>query len=383
MQTNYDIIIIGAGMVGLSLAHALADSELSIAIVEAKADEPVWPRDGYDLRVSAINPHSQQFFEQLNLWQAIKALRISPFEKMYVWDANSDGNITFDAADDAKPYLGHIIENSVIRKTMLDVLPSNVTLLSPITLTAYQPKQLTTATGETLHANVIVGADGGNSWLRQQANIAITEHDYQARAIVATVKTEKPHQCMAYQRFLTTGPLAFLPLDDSNYCSIVWSAKNEEVERLMALTDTEFEQAITHAFENKLGNVSLQSARPSFPLIAKHAKHYVDEGLALIGDAAHTIHPLAGLGVNLGFADAKCLADTINTALQSDRNHAAKQVLRKYERARKADNVITQKTMTAFDKLFSSNNALATLRGSGLNLTDKCQVLKTAFTQVI
>jgi 2-octaprenylphenol hydroxylase len=305
---------------------------------------------------------------------------------MHVWDAGGDGSIHFDCAEIGEANLGHIIENRIINKalTLHAQQFENVTVYCPnrpstLQINAYST-QLELDDGTQLETELLVGADGGQSWVRQQADITTSARDYQQTAVVTNVTTELSHQHTAWQRFLATGPLAFLPLANNNISSIVWSTTAEEAERLNELTEDDFNAECETAFESKLGKILHSGPRASFPIKGQHASHYVKPHLALIGDAAHTIHPLAGQGVNLGFADAQCLADTILTAHANQKPIGSFKTLRRYERARRGDNLLMLEAMGVFKQLFSNDTpGLRELRSAGLNLTDRVTPLKHFF----
>lgn len=380
---RYDMVIVGGGMVGMALACALGDSGMRIAIVEGRESPMEWPQEGFDQRVSAITRASQQLFERLGVWHTMAAMRISPYREMHVWDASGQGSIHFDSADIGEPDLGHIIENRVIGRALAQRMEDfpNIHLLCPATpkRLRIRPRgdsilQLTDS--RRLEAPLIVGADGANSWVRRQAGIEVDQRDYHQRAIVATVKTELFHGETAWQRFLPAGPLAFLPLLDG-FSSIVWSTSLEQAEQLLAMEDNDFKEALGEAFEHKLGAISQLGARAAFPLLGQHAAQYVKYGLALIGDAAHTIHPLAGQGVNLGFGDAECLADTLLEARKGEDNPFAFKVLRRFERARRGPNQLTFEAMGIFKQVFSNDSDwLGPARNLGLDIADSLPPLK-------
>lgn len=407
-QKHYDIIIVGGGMVGTALACAL-DAQLtasnvhrlSVALIETNTPKFDWPNDSFDLRVSAITRASQNFLDKLGVWPAIINDRAMPYHDMHVWDAGGGGSIHFDCAEIGEANLGHIIENRVITKALtqradnidnLDIYcPSK-----PETLSFNDDKAQLQLDDETLlETNLLVGADGGRSWVRQQADISVNTRDYQQSAVVANVTTEHSHQHTAWQRFLPTGPLAFLPLKNSNgdnngktasgntshnISSIVWSTTTDEAARLLELTETDFNKELETAFDHKLGKIMSSGPRASFPIKGQHASHYVKPQLALIGDAAHTIHPLAGQGVNLGFADAQSLSETILTAHASQKNIGSFKTLRRYERSRRGDNLLMLEAMGVFKQLFSNSTpGLRELRNTGLNLTDRTTPLKHFF----
>jgi 2-octaprenylphenol hydroxylase len=385
-MAEYDIVIVGAGIVGATAALALAHTtSLRIALLDAREISAVWDAAQREQRVSAITLASQRIFQQLGVWEEIETRRISPYRHMLVWDAAGKGKIQFDSAALELSALGYIVEDQVVRAALLDALRNtSVTLLAPVSLLAYENKishsEITTASQEIISAKLMIGADGGDSWIRTAAGIALSSHDYRHVAISAALTTSLPHGMTARQRFLTSGPLAFLPLADKNSCSIVWSTSPAHATELMALEDDAFRQAISAAFEYELGEVLTVSPRASFLLQRRHARHYVQARLALIGDAAHTIHPLAGQGVNLGLLDAVSLVETITTAIAKNRDYASYNTLRRYERWRKTDNLAMQTFVGAIKQLFSQEaGVVQSMRNSGLNLVDKSQFIKNFF----
>lgn len=383
---HFDIVIVGGGMVGTALACALSKNDaLNIAIIENREPELNWDNSSFDQRVSAITRGSQHLFEQLGVWQAMHADRISPYSEMFVWDATGDGHIHFDCADVGEPNLGHIIENRVITRALTQRVEQldNVHLFCPAKPIQLAQEnsiiQLELEDGNILETTLVIGADGANSWVRQQASIETTTRDYNQRAVVTTVKTSLPHQETAWQRFLPTGPLAFLPLTD-NYSSIVWSTTPEQAQELLDLDDKEFKSALANAFDHKLGDITELGHRAAFPLKGQHAKHYVKPHLALVGDAAHTIHPLAGQGVNLGFADINTLAEVILEDQKNGKAIGSLKALRRYERSRRGDNLLMLESMGAFKTLFSNENTgLSKLRNLGLSITNKVAPAKQLF----
>lgn len=385
MKIHYDVLIIGGGMVGLTLACALGKQEFKVAVVEAYQPEDINAEDDYELRVSAISKSSQQIFKNINAWQGMLNRRACAYQHMHVWDATGDGEIHFDAADLGIDSLGHIVENKVIQFALLEQclkLPT-VDWLCPqqvddMNISANQ-SEITLSDGSVLSADLLVGADGANSRVRQTAGIEINKSPYQQKAVVAVVKSSLNHKETAWQRFLPSGPLAFLPLNDGS-CSIVWSAEDHRADELLAMDDDEFKKELEQAFDCTLGRVEKISQRAAFPLIRRHANEYVKAGLALVGDAAHTIHPLAGQGVNLGVLDAASLAETIIHARANGKNIASLNALRKYERWRRADNSLMMYSMSGFKNLFSNEQAsLSLVRNAGLNLVDNLGLVKHKF----
>ena len=384
MSKHYDIIIVGAGMVGATLACGLAEEaeNLSIAVIDANMLNFDWGKNSYDMRVSAITRASQNLLRNIGVWIKIIEQRVSPYQDMFVWDAEGKGELHFDSADMGEVDLGHIIENRVIVKALhqrIKELPK-IELLCPAKLEKIEFNQdssvLTLEDKTELTASLVVAADGSRSWVRQQADIAVKGWDFDQAALVTTVKTEKHHQDTAWQRFLTTGPLAFLPLTDG-YSSIVWSTSPAEAQRLTILDEKEFLFELEQAFDSKLGKIESVAARAVFPLRLFETLNYVKPRLALVGDAAHTIHPLAGQGVNLGLADVASLMNVIIEALNDKKDIGDLKVLRRYERWRRADNRSMLVAMDGLKRLFGSElSAVKDLRSLGLNLTNKITPLK-------
>jgi len=389
----YDIVIVGAGIVGSALACALAKSSFNIAIIEAQErvidrSEQATSVDGFDVRVSAITIASQQLLKDIGAWEIIAENRLSPYRHMHVWDAEGTGSIDFDADDINQPALGHIVENKVTADALTQCMnrQTNLHRIVPAILEEIEPLQngaylLTLGDGRQLQTSLLVAADGANSKVRALEHIAMREWDYNHHAIVATVKTELSHGHTARQRFLPEGPLAFLPLssaqDDTHYCSIVWSAIPSYAENLMALTDDEFTEALAAAFEYQLGSISAVSRRFSFPLRQRHVVDYIKPGLALVGDAAHTIHPLAGQGVNLGLMDIKTLSEELLRSQQRGLSPGSIAVLERYQRRRKGANLAMMAGMDGLKRLFSETTLpVRWARNSGLRWLDKSKMLK-------
>jgi 2-octaprenylphenol hydroxylase len=379
MNNDYDVIIVGGGMVGTTFALLLAkQTDLKIALIEAYLPAKIAIDDAPLQRVSAINPASQQILGEINVWQTLYPSRLGPFEKMQVWET-SGSDLQFSAADIGVDYLGHIVENQHIQQQTLAAAQKHpqIDVICPAQPQYYQPGQLTLDNGQTLTAELIVAADGARSILREQAGIESRGWAYKQHGLVATIHTENPHQKTAWQRFLPGGPLAFLPLNDAHLCSIVWSLPTEQAEHFKALDKTSFELQLAETFEYRLGKVELVSERASFPLALSHAKEYVKPGFALLGDAAHTIHPLAGQGVNIGLQDAKALAEVIAWASQNQRQIGSLHTLKKYQRHRLAENLQMQFTMDGFHRLFTQTaSPISWLRTIGMRQVNKSQWLK-------
>ncbi|HEB58257.1 MAG TPA: 2-octaprenyl-3-methyl-6-methoxy-1,4-benzoquinol hydroxylase [Gammaproteobacteria bacterium] len=383
-----DIAIVGAGMVGASLACALADSGLSIALLDTQAPLLEWPQAGFDLRVSAITRASERLFTDIGAWPTMQAQRVSPFREMHVWDAAGEGTVHFDSADVGETHLGHIIENRVIVAALHTRLATrdNVAFLCPHRLVQVRRDGRTTVLygedGSQLRCALVVGADGGRSWIRRQAAIPVHGWDYDHHALVTYVRTQRHHAETAWQRFLPTGPLAFLPLSDG-WSSIVWSTSPQQADALCAMPDAQFACELEAAFEYTLGTVEETGPRATYPLRFFDARRYIAPGLALVGDAAHTMHPLAGQGVNLGLADVASLVAVLHDALAKGRAIGSEAVLRRYERWRKADNLTMLATVDSFKRVFGSDmQTVKTLRNLGLGLANRIGPLRNTLMRV-
>ena len=378
------VCVVGGGCVGLTLALGLAKANISVVVIDA-APKQALPGDEYGLRVSALSLASQALFESLNVWPEIIAKRARAYTHMDVHDQDSFGKIAFNSDELDLPHLGHIVENDVIRYALIKELEnhSQATLLFD---TRYQQIHqsdndvfVTLDSGEPVIAKLLVAADGANSAIRKQFNLPIIFKDYDHNAIVATVKTAEPHNNMARQVFLPTGPLAFLPLPDANTHSIVWSTSPEHCQTLLAMDNNDFNKAIMAALDSQCGLCEVQSERAAFPLTMRYAQTWVEGKVVLIGDAAHTIHPLAGLGMNLGLKDAAYLIELLS---QQHKEFASSRTLRDYERTRKLDAQKHIAMMQGLKELFEGANPLKKLvRGVGLSLVDNLGPIKHLFAK--
>lgn len=367
-----DLAVVGAGAVGMTFAAAMRDKGFKIGIIDGKSQPCPSPQTDYDARVFALTRASERIFESVGAWKLFE--RNSPFQNMEVWE--NDGQIQFFCDELGEPNLGYITELWVILRALAQTLQTSSDVQfftdSKIASLEFQQNQylITLENGKELSAKLVIGADGANSKIRELANISLIQKEYGHHALVATVQTELPHQMTARQRFLGSSVLAFLPLFESNICSIVWSVPPSEAEQLLNLSSEEFNQIISKAFDYKLGEVSLMSERFVFPLIKRHATHYVKPHLVLMGDAAHTIHPLAGQGMNLGLLDAASLAEL----LLQNRNRPLGdfQTLRRYERWRKTETTTMMTAMDGFRYLFGNDFLpLKTVRNWGLTLSNQ------------
>jgi 2-octaprenylphenol hydroxylase len=386
----FDIVIVGGGIVGLSLASELANSDFTVAIVERNKLGLV--TGDVDCRVSAINRFALKQFEKTGVFDSSLSERMCAFEKMFVWDQTGAGQIEFDSAEMGVPELGAIIENKVLQTMLLDVVQAadNITYFCPEDIVEINYKesdseeavsQILLSSGKKLITQLLVGADGVNSKVRATANIQQIKKSYQQQGLVCNVRTSESHQNTAWQCFMPSGPLAFLPLFNGE-CSIVWSLDESEAKKIMTLNDDSFKNELAAAAEFKLGEIIEVSQRFLFPLSHSHVNEYVKPGLALIGDAAHSIHPLAGQGANLGIADAIALAEIIGNAKQANRQWAALHTLKKYQRQRKGANQLMEASMTGFKELFGNKNSvLSEVRNAGLSLVDHLPALKYKIIQ--
>ncbi|PTT97804.1 FAD-dependent 2-octaprenylphenol hydroxylase, partial [Pseudomonas sp. HMWF031] len=305
---HVDIAIVGGGIVGLTLAAALKHSELSIAIVDKAAcyqtldEKPT-------ARVSAINQANIKALQQFDVWSHLQQDRANPYTDMHVWDKDSFGDIHFSCDEMGSDALGVIVENQALVNALsksVEAQPNVELITAGIDRVLAGPNQtmLMLDNDDVLSCRLLVGADGANSFVRKQAGLPITFKDYEHTAIVANIKTVEPHNNVARQAFTPTGPLALLPMSEPNVCSIVWSQTPEQANSLMALDDAAFCNALTAASNSVLGTISLEAKRAAFPLTMRYARQWAKDGVVLVGDAAHTIHPLAGQGANLGMQDA-------------------------------------------------------------------------------
>lgn len=382
MNVEFNVLVIGGGIVGLTAALAMAQRDYTVAVIDAgplAADTTK-----VDARVYAINYASQSFLQQLGAWQHLDLQRVSPYTQMYVWDAVNGAHIDFDSRYIGAQYLGTIIEESVLKEALLHEVAQQpkISLFSGCVVDELQiDAQGVTVSGQQKiwKGQLLMVADGANSPARKKLKVELTSWPYMQQALVATVGVEKGHQQTAYQVFNPDGPLAFLPLADENQCSIVWSTDPAHAKQLMELPDEEFNASLTKAFAHKLGQVKVLGARHQFPLQMRHVKQYSGSCWLLLGDAAHTIHPLAGLGLNVGLADVhswvKCV-DAAHGVLTS------KKALGAYQRERKHAVWQIIALMEGFKRLFSTASIPAVaLRGLGLGLCNGFTPIKRLFIQ--
>jgi len=390
-RADFDCLIAGGGMVGLALA-ALMSREPGLRGWRIGLIEPTPPprldEDETDLRVSALSRASQRILQAAGAWDAI-ARRASAYTRMVVWDAGSEPDaadaLCFDAAETGEPDLGHIVENARVQTALLDspLLEGVARFETRLESLELQPGRVrvTLGDGRQLACRLLVGADGATSRTRELAGIGRAGWAYGQSAVVAQLGCERPHGETAWQRFLPSGPIALLPLRDGSV-SLVWSTSAQQAGELVEAPVSEFNRLVTEASDAVLGRLECRGRRAAFPLGLWHAKHYVREGLALVGDAAHTIHPLAGQGVNLGFLDAACLVEVLAGAESADAEATSLRSLRRYERWRRSENSLVMGFCDGLDRLFRSRSmTLASLRRAGMAIVGGQAVTRRAFVQ--
>ena len=378
---KFDIVIIGGGLAGLSLAVALRNSPLTIAIVESR--QPVTP-DGWDARTYAISPANKRFLAEIGAWQHFDKTRIAPVRTMEI-SGDAGGRLDFSAFDSGVSELAWIMESALIQGELWETAKrqGNLSLLCPAkpgALAFAERAQLTLADGRELSASLIVAADGADSWTREAAGIAVEFKAYDEMGVVANFACEKPHRDTAFQWFRDNGVLAWLPLPQG-MISMVWSTPTDHARDLLALAPGELNRQVAESGDWRLGKLSLVTPPAAFPLRLMRAPHCVAPRLALIGDAAHTIHPLSGHGINLGFQDSRVLADLLRN-LPDYLDCGDQRLLRRYERTRREEVVALQSATHALQRLFRPRNpALALLRNVGLNLTNALPVVRDALVR--
>jgi 2-octaprenylphenol hydroxylase len=378
MNRKFDLLLAGCGIAGLTAAALLAKGEqhdrLRIRMLDAGPRPRFDVADDVALRVSAIAAGSSHLFVSLGAWDAVAAARASPFRQMRVWDASRspDGPeaLRFDAAEFALPELGFVVENLLLQEALLQVVENaGVAVDFDTRIEALRPADGgvdVDCGGEVVHADLVVGADGASSAIRQQAKIGVTSWRYAQSALVTHLRPEREHRECAWQRFLSTGPLALLPLNDGRV-SVVWSTTPDQAQDARGADDAALGAMLTEASGRVLGELRIDGDRATFPLKAQYAARYVTRGMALIGDAAHSIHPLAGQGANLGIADAAVLAGIVHEAVAAGEYPGDLPVLRRYERARKGANATMLYFVDTLNRLFASPSApVRALRGAGM-----------------
>jgi len=379
VNRRHEIAVVGGGVVGAAVALGCARQGFDVALVEKGAPPPESGAAGWDPRVYAIAPGSVRFLGALGAWNRVATGRASPYARMEVWEDDPARALVFDAAELGAPELGFIVEDRLLRAALWAGLGQAATVTTGAQVTGLRldgGPRLRFADGTTLAADLVVAAEGAESPVRDWAGIDPVGWSYDQRALVSHVETGQPHGSTAYQRFLPTGPLAFLPLADGR-SSIVWSTSVTEAQQLLALDDSAFRESLAAALGHRLGAIGACSPRVAFPLRLLHAERYVVPGVALVGDSAHVVHPLAGQGLNLGLADAQALVEVVTEARAGRRKIGALRVLQRYERRRKAENLEMLALTDGLNRLFRLRGpGLGALRELGLSLVSRAGPLK-------
>jgi 2-octaprenylphenol hydroxylase len=385
------VLVAGAGVVGLAVAAMLAtgrcSENLRVQVLEARA-LPRWREGDTDLRVYALSRASQQLLQQLDVWQTVSTRRACAYRRMHVWEGEDPlgAALGFDSADIGEPDLGHIVEDSLLRTVLADVLTAasntELTLGAEIESIDAARRELIVQLkgGGAVRGTLLVAADGSDSAVRRLLELPVMGGSYEQTAIVTHVASALSHRETAWQRFLPGGPLAFLPLADGR-SSVVWSLPTERADALLAAGPDEFLAELQAASAGALGTLGPCSARAGFPLQALHARHYCAPRAALVGDAAHTVHPLAGQGMNLGLLDAACITAVIESAVLAGEDPGDLKVLRRYERERKGGNLEMLLALDALHRLFRLPGWAAPLRAAGLKAVDSSGIAKRVLMQ--
>jgi 3-demethoxyubiquinol 3-hydroxylase len=385
-----DVAIVGGGVVGSAAALALSGLGLDVALVEA-VEPPRWQAGHPDLRVYAFAPDNAALLDTMGIWHDVAATRAQPYRRMRVWDAAGGGELDFDADVFGRRELGWIVEHGLLVDRLWAALPdAGVRVRCPARVQALDQQdeglRLRLEDGSAIEARIALAADGAESTLRGLAGFAIDRHDYGQRGLVAYVDTELPHEETAWQRFLPTGPLAFLPFSDEpdsaargRRSSIVWTLPDGEASRVLALAPEAFDEALTRAFDGRLGGATLQSRRAAFPLRRQLVRDYVAGRVLVLGDAAHVVHPLAGQGVNLGLRDVAALRDSIVAAHAARADWTSPRRLARWARTRKSENAVAAHAFDSINRGFGSDDVVATLlRGPLLGLAGRVPPLAQA-----
>ncbi|MEG9499775.1 FAD-dependent oxidoreductase [Mannheimia indoligenes] len=383
MNTELDIIVVGGGMIGAATALGLAQQGVKLALLEKNPLPTFEANSAYDLRISAISMGSIQLLEKLGVWEQIVSMRTCPYTQLETWEIEGF-NTAFSATDLGLEKLGDMVENNLLQIALWEQLKQFPNCVQAVGFEQIFARRAENrweiqVDNQTFFAPIIIAADGANSQARQWAGIGLTSWQYRQHCLLATIKTEKIAPSATWQQFYATGPRAFLPLSGNNGC-IVWYDSPQRIAELKNLPTEKLTVAIEQHFPTRLtkelGKINVQ-ASGAFPLTRQHAQHYVQNGVVLVGDAAHTINPLAGQGVNLGFKDVKVLLEVVEQAVKKGENFASEEVLKRYEQKRKPDNLLMQTGMDIFYKAFKTELLpLKIARNLGLVIAEKATPIK-------
>ena len=387
MASQFSVIIVGGGAIGLTLAKALADHAISVTVVESHKPNLVWSDTNPTARVYALNQASIQILKNLGIWSSIPPQSKSVLHRMDIWDHAYAGQIQFCATQIPSPQLGQIVENRAIVKALWEDLEkhSQVTLIHSAKPTEIISNtnhcQLTLTDGQVLKSSLIIGADGPQSWVRQHALFRYHQRPYHHDALTTVIETDQPHQQTALQQFLPNGPIGILPLHDANQSSIVWSSSTSHIDELSKLSRDTLGIAVAEAINHRWGKVNVILSNHRFPLTMRHVSHYYKNRTALIGDAAHTIHPLAGVGANLGLFDAAVLAECLITHVNK-KNYSLPSALQHYQRWCRPRNSVFLNSLRLIKDCFNHDSGFARrVASNGLNLVDSNLWIKSQFAK--
>lgn len=378
----FDAVIVGGGMVGAAAALGLTQQGFQVALIENEEPAVFDPSAPADLRISAIGCASVRFLMKLGAWPSVEQMRSVPYRRLETWEVDGS-EVKFDAQSLGLPELGFMVENRVLQRALWQQFDSfsNLTRFCPAKLRhllQHDDKtwSLQLTTGELLHTQLVVAADGANSLVRQLAGIGVDGWQYRQNCMLINVETETPDQDVTWQQFFPSGPRAFLPLF-GHQASLVWYDSPQRIRYLQTLNMKQLTTEVMQAFPARLGKVTALSSG-AFPLVRRHAQRYVLPGLALVGDAAHTINPLAGQGVNLGYRDVEALLSVLEKARESGETWSSERVLLRYQRQRRLDNLMMQSGMDLFYTAFSNDLApVKVLRNLALMTAERAGGLKT------
>lgn len=381
-EFDAEILIVGGGLAGATLAGLLGQQGIDCIVIDARTEALEQTMTVPDPRTLALTHASRRILQTINTWQRLPDERIGHFRKIYVWDENGKGEIKFDCEELCETSLGYIVEQTVLQNALdevLEFIPAVSSYKGETPKAVHWSNDAVTVdlNNRSVRAKLLVAADGAHSKTREFAGIAYVKHDYRQTAITCVVKTALPHNNLARQRFLSEGPLAFLPMTDQQQCGIVWSTSPAYADQLLVMDTEQFNHTLKSAFASTLGEILESGHRACFSLQRAQAERYCKDRIVLVGDAAHSVHPLAGQGANLGLLDAACLAQLLLEARKKNKDLGNIRVLRRYERWRRGENRFMMMVFEVFKYLFENQmTPLPLLRNTGLNIVDRNSYIK-------